>query len=195
MMRCFVAVELEHALRRPLTRLLREQLPRTRDVRWCTEQQLHVTLKFLGEVSDSQLSAVCDAVTAAADFVEPFSLRLTGLGCFPSPRNPRVLWCGVEDQARGCARWVDLADPLFEDLGFPRETRQFHAHITLGRSKSPAGSDVMRRVLEDVPSPATPAMTVEEVVLFESRLAPGGAQYTPRFNARLGRQSARGPAP
>lgn len=195
MMRCFVAVELEPALHRPLTRLLQEQLPRTRDVRWCTEQQLHVTLKFLGEVSDSQLSAVCDAVTAAADFVEPFSLRLTELGCFPSPRNPRVLWCGVEDQASGCARWVDLADPLFEDLGFPRETRKFHAHITLGRSKNAAGSDVMRRVLEDVPSPATPAMTVEEVVLFESRLAPGGAQYTPRFNARLGKRSTGGPAP
>jgi len=195
MMRCFVAVELEPALRRPLTRLLREQLPRTREVRWCTEQQLHVTLKFLGEVSDGQLSAVCDAVTAAADSVEPFSLHLTGLGCFPSPRSPRVLWCGVEDPAGGCARWVDLADPLFEDLGFSRETRKFHPHITLGRSKSPAGSDVMRRVLEEVPAPATPTMTVEEVVLFESRLTPGGAQYTPRFKARLGGQSARGPAP
>jgi 2'-5' RNA ligase len=195
MMRCFVAVELEPALRRPLTRLLREQLPRTREVRWCTEQQLHVTLKFLGEVPDGQLSAVCDAVTAAAEAVEPFSLRLTGLGCFPSPRSPRVLWCGVEDPAGGCARWVDLADPLFEDLGFARETRKFHPHITLGRSKSPAGSDVMRRVLEEVPAPATPAMTVEEVVLFESRLAPGGAQYTPRLKARLGGPSARGPAP
>ena len=186
-MRCFVAVELDPALRRPLVGLLRRQLPRTRDVRWCTEQQLHVTLKFLGEVSDGQLSAVCDVVAAAAEFVQPFSVRLSGLGCFPTVRNPRVLWCGVEDESDGCARWVELADPLFEDLGFPRETRRFHPHITLGRSKSPAGGDVMRRVLEEVSAPATPAMTVEQLVVFESRLAPGGAQYTPRFTARLGK--------
>ncbi len=186
-MRCFVAVELERDLRGPLARLVREQLPRTRDVRWCTEQQLHVTLKFLGEVSDNHLSAVCDAIAAAAEFIEPFPLCLTGLGCFPSPRNPRVLWCGVEDETGGCARWLELADPLFEDLGFPRETRRFHPHITLGRSKNTAGGDVMCRVLDEVTAPATPMMTVEEVVLFESRLAPGGARYTPRFKARLGR--------
>ncbi|MBU0616328.1 MAG: RNA 2',3'-cyclic phosphodiesterase [Planctomycetes bacterium] len=186
-MRCFVAVELDPALRRPLVGLLRRQVPRTRDVRWCTEQQLHVTLKFLGEVSDRQLSAVCDAVAAAAEFVQPFSVCLSGLGCFPTVRNPRVLWCGVEDESDGCARWVELADPLFEDLGFPRETRRFHPHITLGRSKSPAGGDVMRRVLEEVSAPATPAMTVEQIVLFESQLAPGGAQYTPRCTARLGK--------
>ena len=185
-MRCFVAVELEHALRSPLVRLLREQLPRTRDVRWCTEQQLHVTLKFLGEVRDGQLPAVCDAVAQAARRIEPFSLCLAGLGCFPSPRNPRVLWCGVEDAAVSCARWLELADPLFETLGFPRETRAFHAHVTLGRSKGPAGADVMRRVLEKVAPPPPREMTVEEVVLFESRLDPRGARYTPQLRARLG---------
>jgi 2'-5' RNA ligase len=186
-MRCFVAVELDAALRRPLVALLRQQSPRSRDVRWCTERQLHVTLKFLGEVADDRISAVCEAITAAAEFVEPFSLRLSGLGCFPSGRSPRVLWCGVEDESNGCARWVELADPLFEDLGFPRETRSFTPHITLGRSRNPAGGDAMRRVLDEVAAPAAPAMTAREVVLFESRLAPGGAQYTLRFKAPLGR--------
>jgi 2'-5' RNA ligase len=185
-MRCFTAVELDPPLRAPLVRLLRERLPPTRDVRWCTEQQLHVTLKFLGEVQDGQLAAVCNAVAAAAKSVEPFSLALTGLGCFPTARNPRVLWCGVEDEAEGCARWLELADPLFERLGFAREMRQFHPHVTLGRSKGPGGSDVMRRVLEEISVPKTPAMTVEEIVLFESRLTPSGAQYTSRFKARLG---------
>lgn len=186
MMRCFVAVELEEALRRPLVALLDRKLPRSRDVRWCTEQQLHVTLKFLGEIADGRIPAVCEAVAAAAEFVEPFTLNLAGLGCFPSERSPRVLWCGVEDAGEGCARWVELADPLFEELGVPRETRRFHPHVTLGRSRGPAGGDVLRRVLKEVSAPSTPTMTVGEVVLFESRLAPGGAQYTPRLKARLG---------
>jgi len=186
-MRCFVAVELDPELRRPLVRLLREQLPRTREVRWCSEQQLHVTLRFLGDVQDDQVPAVREAMTAAAELVEPFTLSLGGLGCFPSARNPRVLWYGVEDAARGCSRWLELADPLFEELGFPREARAFHPHVTLGRGKSPAGGDVMRRVLEKVAAPTTGEMTVRQVVLFESRLLPSGAQYVPRFAARLGR--------
>jgi 2'-5' RNA ligase len=186
-MRCFVAVELDRALRAPLLDLLRQQLPRTRDVRWCTEQQLHVTLKFLGDVADGQLSAVCDAVEGAARSVAPFALHLSGLGCFPSPRSPRVLWCGVEDPAGGCARWLELADPLFEELGFSREARAFHPHVTLGRSKGPGGGEVMRRVLGQLAVPPTPEMTVGQVVLFESRLSPRGAQYTARLTAPLGR--------
>jgi 2'-5' RNA ligase len=186
-MRSFVAIELDPPLRGPLIRLLRERLPRTRDVRWCTEQQLHLTLKFLGEARDEQLSAVCDALAAAAADIEPFPLRLAGLGCFPAPRNPRVLWCGVEDEAGGCARWLAAADPLLEELGFPRETREFHPHITLGRSKSSAGAGVIRRVLEEATPPPPREMTVGEIVLFESRLSPRGAQYTPRFKARLRR--------
>lgn len=166
--------------------MLREQLPRTRDVRWCTEQQLHLTLKFLGEVRDGQLPAVSAAVAQAAGQVEPFSLRLAALGCFPSPRNPRVLWVGVEDSSAGCARWVELAEPLFEPLGFPRETRAFHAHVTLGRSKGPAGSEVMRRVLDELAAPPPREMTVKEIVLFESRLDPRGARYTPQLRTRLG---------
>lgn len=185
-MRCFVAVELDPALRNPLVRMLREQLPRTRDVRWVTERQLHVTLKFLGDVKDGQLPGICDAIAAATAQVDPFPLHLTGLGCFPSPQNARVLWCGVEDGAAGCATWLKLADPLFEKLGFARETRAFHPHITLGRSKTPGGSGVMRQVLEEATAPPPRAMTVEQVVLFESRLDPRGAQYTPQFSARFG---------
>jgi 2'-5' RNA ligase len=185
-MRTFVAIELDRALREPLVRLLREQLPRTRDVRWCTEQQLHLTLKFLGDVRDEQLAKVYDAVGQATRQVEPFTIRLAPLGCFPTPRSPRVLWCGIEDASRSCARWIELADPLFEALGFPRETRAFHPHITLGRSKNRDGGNVMRSVLDQLAPPPSRVMTVREVIVFESRLDPRGAQYTPHLHAPLG---------
>jgi 2'-5' RNA ligase len=185
-MRCFVAIELDQALRGPLVRMLREKLPRTRDVRWCTEDQLHLTLKFLGDVRDEQIPAVCESIAAAAGEIEPFALCLAGLGCFPSARNPRVFWCGVEDAARGCARWLTVADALFEDLGFPPEQREFHPHVTLGRGKTAAGAGVIRRVLEEVAAPPAREMKVNEVVLFESRLSPQGARYLPQFRARLG---------
>jgi 2'-5' RNA ligase len=176
--RTFIAVELTSELRKPLVALLRA-LPRTREVKWCTEQQLHVTLKFLGEVSDAQIARVCAAAAAASAAITPFRLRVSGLGCFPSPRNPRVLWCGVEDPTGGCQQWVRQADPLFDELGFKPEGRAFTPHITLGRSRSAAGSAVMREVMEAAEPPCTPEMLVDHVVVFESRLLPGGAQYYP----------------
>jgi len=179
-------MEISATARHALARLLREELPRTRDVRWCTVQQLHVTLKFLGELSERQLPGVCEALESAAAFVKPFEIRIADLGVFPSSRNPRVFWCGVDDPSQGCARWLDLADPLLAEHGFPRENRAFHPHVTLGRAKNPAGRKLLKRLLEHVPPPATPPFTVEEVVLFESRLAPTGAVYTPLFKAPLG---------
>jgi 2'-5' RNA ligase len=185
-MRCFVAVELDPALLNPLARLLREQLPRTRDVRWCTEQQLHVTLKFLGEVADGQVPKVCEAVATATAQIQPFTIRLAGLGCFPSPANARVCWCGIEDESGGCQRWLELADPLLAELGFQRESRAYHPHVTLGRSKGRGGSMVIREVLERVPAPPPNEMRVDQVVLLESRLSPSGARYYPVSRARLG---------
>ena len=80
-MRCFIAVDLAPELKRPLINLLRG-LPRSRDVRWCTENQLHITLKFLGEVDEAQIPNICDAITAAAAEIAPVSDPLGRLGLF-----------------------------------------------------------------------------------------------------------------
>ena len=186
MMRCFVAVDLELPTRTPLASLVREKLPRHRDVRWCTDRQLHITLKFLGEVSDKQITAVCNAVKEASHSVEPFKIRVSGLGAFPETRNPRVFWAGVEDPEEGCARWVAAADPLFAELGFPPEDRAYHPHITLGRVKGTDGGRLVQRLLSELTPPSPPAMTIKEIVLFESRLTPTGAIYTARYRAKLG---------
>ncbi len=186
-MRTFIAVELEPAVQRPLLKLLRN-LPRLTDVRWVTEHQLHVTLKFLGDVADSQISRVCDIVRRTSAQIEPFPLRVHGLGCFPGPRNPRVLWSGIEDETGSCARWVQLADPLFEEMNFKPETRGFTPHLTLGRSRSTTGSNGLQRVLAEATPPDSPEMLVQEVVVFESRLLPGGAQYHALARLPLGGQ-------
>jgi len=184
-MRSFVAIELSPALREPLVRLL-AKLPRSRDVRWCTPEQLHVTLRFLGEVDEVRLPQVCRIVSEVSAGLGAFEMQLSGLGCFPSQRQPRVLWCGIEDRSRGCARWVEAADPRFEQLGFERETRAFTPHVTLGRSKSAAGSAVLRSVLAQAVKLPPVAMTARSVVLFESRLLPQGAQYRAVHQAWLG---------
>ena len=185
-MRTFIAVELDAALREPLVKLLRKGLPKDRDVRWCAENQLHVTLKFLGEIDDDRLAKVCEVVRNVSTQIDPFTISLGPLGCFPNPRSARVLWCGIEDAAAGCRRWVELADPLLEELGIERETRAFTPHITLGRSKASGGARVMERVLETIAPPVAGEMQVAQVVIFESRLRPTGAEYFPLFTTPLG---------
>jgi 2'-5' RNA ligase len=183
--RTFIAIELDPAVRRPLVQLLRG-LPRDREVRWCSEAQLHVTLKFLGEVPEERIEDVCEAVAAAARQVPPFAIRVSGLGGFPGRRSPRVLWCGVEDASGSTRRWVELADPLLAALGYPREERAYTPHITLGRARSPGGGRIFERVLESTPAPDTPQMQVAHVIVFESRLSPQGAQYRPVRKIALG---------
>ena len=185
-MRCFTAIVLPEATRRMLARLGGASVRQSKAVRWSTPDKLHITLKFLGQVADAQLPAVCDAVRAASSDIAPFSVRLAGLGCFPAPRNPRVLWCGIEDPAEGCARWVAAAEPLLADLGFKPEARAYTPHITLARSKSGEGNSILRRVLQDTAAPRTEELKVRQVVLFESRLDSSGACYMPMATTRLG---------
>jgi 2'-5' RNA ligase len=184
-MRTFIAIELAPDLKRPLVRMLRD-LPRADGVRWVTDQQLHLTLKFLGEVGDTVIGKVCEAAAKASAAVDPFEIRVAGLGVFPAPRNPRVLWCGIEDADRGCQRWVQAVDPLLADLGFKPETRAFAPHVTLGRSRSTAGAGALRDVLDNTPPPDTPTMRVKRVVVFESQLRPSGAVYNALATVALG---------
>lgn len=191
-MRCFVAVELDPALREAIATRLVARLSRHPGVRWCTQPQLHVTLKFLGETPEQLLPPLCRIIADAAATIEPFQLVVRGLGAFPSPRSPRVLWIAVDDPSAGCARWLAAADPLLAALGFQPETRPFHPHVTLGRSRSPAAARILRDILRDpaaaVGGAELPAgrVRVEQVVLFESRLERGGAQYRPLYSAALG---------
>lgn len=185
-MRTFIAIELSPEVKRPLVRLLRDGLPRAKDVRWVTEQQLHLTLKFLGDISDDQLARVCQVAQEASRTVVPFSLQIHGLGVFPAPRNPRVLWCGVNDPESGCRRWVEAADPLLTELNIKPETRAYTPHITLGRSRSTIGANALRDVLESTELPTTDEMLVEQITVFESQLRPGGAVYKPLATIPLG---------
>ncbi len=189
-MRCFVAVELDAAARRVLGAWLRRQ-PRPRGLAWCRPEQLHITLKFLGEIAETQVAGIAAALAEAARRAAPFSLRLAALGAFPSHGRPRVLCCGVADAGGACAALAARVDAAFEALGFAPEARPFAAHVTLARARGPDGEAALRDLLaaesraESNPFAGAEPFAVPRVVLFESRLAPGGAQYVAAATATL----------
>lgn len=184
-MRAFIAIELPDDLRSRVAAYV-GTLPRRGDIRWCAPQQLHLTLKFLGELPDAQVDQTCAAMRTAAESVAPFDLSIGGLGAFPAKQSPRVAWLGVNDLADGCGQWLRAAEPALEQLGFPPEPRAFHPHITLGRARPPGGVAALRTVLGSAEPPPSGAFRVEEVVLFESRLSPRGATYHAVARATLG---------
>lgn len=206
-MRCFVAIEITDAIRRALAKSTRALS--SRDVRIGSAEQLHVTLKFLGELDEARLPRVCDIVRAAAARTAPFDIEIGGLGCFP-PRAPRVLWVGVTDRGE-CNRWVQGVAGPFAELGFAPETRAFTPHITLGRSRNRAGGVLIREIVSrqsaPLSGPVSPrqsgqgsspsavgalaagltrmSMRVEAITLFESRLQSDGATHHPLMVASL----------
>ncbi|MBN1426712.1 RNA 2',3'-cyclic phosphodiesterase [Candidatus Fermentibacteria bacterium] len=180
--RVFVAVEPPLAAREELVHAISAARGQWSGIRWETVSKLHVTLRFLGEISEEDTARVCEAVARAAVRHEPFAARLEGVGCYPSSRNPRVVWVGVtvgSEDLRLVQRTVE--DELDAD-GFGRDDRPFTAHLTVGRIKGMLrGPRIEGMAVPVIDFP------VARLVLKQSTLAPGGSLYTDRGSYPLGK--------
>jgi RNA 2',3'-cyclic 3'-phosphodiesterase len=179
MIRAFLAIDLPASLRPILFRAQEELKKSGADVKWVPVGNIHITLKFFGNITEAQVADLSEAVTALAAGQKPLSLTVKAAGAFPSPKSPRVVWLGVGgdlDLIRNFHRRLDAA---FATLGFPPEGRPFAPHLTLGRVKSPSGRAALTRCLVQLPPPDAAPFQVNEVVLFRSNLSPQGATYLP----------------
>lgn len=183
-MRLFVAVELPDELKQALVGL-RADIP---GAHWVPAEQIHLTLAFPGEVDQMTSERL---ISELARIRSPlFQLRLSGTGCFPDRRRPRVLWIGVEPQPL----LMDLATQVQAAVlfcGIPQEERPFSAHITLARLKLPASREC-GAFLDRYPNLKLMSFLVREFILFESRLTRQGAIHTPIKNFLLAAPTANG---
>lgn len=175
--RCFVAVELPEALKKALESLrTRMDLPQF-DVRWVQPANLHLTLRFLGEIPEEKLPLVEEASARAAGISSPFSIKIQGLGAFPKPEAARVVWVGVDPEAP----LIELEKKLSRELSalkWPPPDKPFRPHLTLGRVKSSRGLGELRRLLERNREEKIGEMVVEEIRLIRSQLQRSGPIYT-----------------
>jgi len=174
-MRAFIAIDLPE----PIRAALRQQQAAFRaicpDGRWTRPEGIHLTLKFLGEISDQQVTQVTEALQELGP-VAPFSVEVKGFGVFPDARRPRVFWTGVvaPPNLAGLAEQVERA---LEKLGFAPEDRAFTPHLTLARFKVPRPQPALQSHLERLGAPSLGRFEVSEFFLFESKLSPQGAEY------------------
>jgi 2'-5' RNA ligase len=182
--RAFIAIDLDREIKTALQALIRDLEAARADIRWVSAGGMHLTLKFLGPIDESQALRVREILTAVAGRHAPFPLRLEGTGAFPGERSPRVLWAGFAAEPRLLALQDEIEGAL-EAEGFEREKRGFTPHLTLGRVKGPDRVAKAMLQLDAHRGETFGAMTVRQVALFESLLQPQGAEYRIVFEAGL----------
>lgn len=151
------------------------------DLRFVRPENIHLTLRFLGDVDPSAVNAIAAALTEAAAETAPLSLTARGIGAFPTVRKSRVVWAGLAGDTADLIAFQGRVAAALEPRGFPGERRRFSAHLTLARARDRRPVDPERLVaaMESLNALASPPFSAGELVLFQSDLRPGGAVYTP----------------
>lgn len=187
-LRLFIAVELDVPLRAALKHAqlqLQDEIKRTKvanqAVRWVSPQNIHLTLKFLGNSKPTHVPALHDALKRIAQDTAPFVLRARGVGCFPNPRHPNNVWVGLEGDVPRAALLARQIDDACAALGFALDERGFTPHLTLGRVKRDAGSAqraALGELVTNLASDTYGEIHAHSVALISSVLRPDGPVYT-----------------
>jgi 2'-5' RNA ligase len=185
--RLFIAIDISEEARVAASAYinrLKNEWPDCR-ISWIKPENLHLTLKFLGDVEERRIIEIADAVRKATAGALNFQLEVSGTAVFPSARKPKVLWLGFKEESGNLERLTERLEEKCEEIGFPIDERKFSPHLTIGRVRDPrsarllAGSHV-KNEFDSV------RFNVNQVVLYESKLDPNGSIYTPLSSAPLG---------
>ena len=176
--RCFVALNLPSELKGHLAELERQLKEARADVSWVKPENVHLTLKFLGGVEEARLPSVKQAIQEGLAGQGPLDLFLSGLGVFPNPRSPRVIWVGIEGERERLAQLQARLDQALGRLGFSREARPFSPHFTLGRMRSRQGASSLMDLLGRLGGGELGNLKTQSIELMRSQLHPAGAIYT-----------------
>lgn len=183
--RAFIAIELPETVRQELASIssdLDRKAPE-KSVRWVRPENIHLTLKFLGETKLDVLDLITSGMDRVCEGSPPFDLTLDKLGCFPNPRRPRIVWVGVDGDLNLLQFLQKSIDQMLNPIGWELDKRTFHPHLTVGRVKNSlqvAGSQLpWGSQVESVTFP------VDSLILYESFLKASGAVYSIRHISKL----------
>ena len=184
-LRTFIAVDIGKAIRDRVV-ALQETLSRTgTEVKWVEPENLHVTLLFLGEVDDREISRVCQIIGAETQKHPAFSMSVETAGCFPNARRPRVVWVGIGEGTQPLCTLHDALEGPLQELGYRREERRYTPHITLGRVKRDGPTEKLAAALTKQAGWCGGEITVRELLIMSSELTPKGPVYTVLSRAKL----------
>src|SRR5712692_2457821 len=178
MLRAFIAIKLSEALKGQIGELQAELKRRASGLAglgWVRPEGIHLTLRFLGDIAEERVEALGVMLRDVAAGVQPFALEARGIGAFPNPRAPRVIWLGLQGKPESMAslrRMQARVEAGVAGLGFSREPREFTAHLTLARVRDRKSGAALAKVLEANQDRAVGAFVATSVGLIKSELRP-----------------------
>lgn len=184
--RIFIAIDISEEARKRANFYLENLRKYFGDFRvgWERAEKFHLTLKFIGDVDENQLSKVIESVEKAATKFERFKICLTEPGVFPKAKNARVLWIGVKDEENNLAKIFENLEIELNKIGFQNETKRFHPHLTIARLREPEKSrSLVEKHLNE--SFIEVEFEVSEITIYESQLLPTGSKYRKIKSIRL----------
>ncbi|MCD7781137.1 MAG: RNA 2',3'-cyclic phosphodiesterase [Methanosphaera sp.] len=176
-MRVFLAIDIENYLKNDI--LETQEILKSTDsarIKLVEEDNIHLTMKFFGDVTDTKLEEIMDTIDYVKDEYDPYNMKLSRVGAFPNIKRPRVIWIGCHDKEKMTSDLMQNLDFNFEKIGFDLE-RSYTPHITIGRVKQTYDDNRLRELLKDIESTYYGDMEVHKLTLKSSELTPNGPIY------------------
>ncbi|MFP3869496.1 MAG: RNA 2',3'-cyclic phosphodiesterase [Syntrophobacteria bacterium] len=186
MIRTFIAIDLPEETRQGLAQIQSHFKQTNTGVRWVHPASIHLTLKFLGNIDPVQVEPIVAAAGREVHNEPCLSLCADGLGVFPHERKPRIIWVGLRGETERLGRIQARIEDALVPLGFAREQRPFHPHLTLGRLKDSRRRQALINAMATAKLPEFNPFDVVEIILYKSDLTPTGAIYTKLHRMPLG---------
>ncbi len=179
-MRSFIAINLPDQIKNSLTTIQDDLRKSGADVSWVARNNIHLTLRFLGDINDTQSKAITQILNEIAAQTRVFTMDLSGIGAFPSVISPRVIWIGIAADNQEIKKIAQLLEPRIQTVGIAAEKKEFNAHITLGRVRSDLNRVHLTNAIKELqacPEAAKQAVAITTITLIQSTLTPRGPIY------------------
>lgn len=177
-MRAFIAINITQEIENTIGTIQEKLNASHADVKWVETNNIHITLKFLGEIDDAQCNKLKQLLSVIANQYKPFKIEISGIDSFPERGNPRVIWADCKGEINILKALANSISKCAEEVGVPKETREFLAHLTIGRVKSNKNIPALRKVMEEVNNKLIGAQLIKDFILYKSELRSSGPIYT-----------------
>ena len=175
--RTFIALGISNDIRNQITNIQKHLMNKGAELKWIKNENIHLTLRFLGEIDDKYHDKIFEAMNKVAEDARSVNLSLTGLGMFPDENHPTVIWVGIGGDVEELRQMSEKCDYYLDDGGFEIKKRHFRPHITIGRIKKLTNKKLFISEINDMQIDHT-SFKIDKLNIVKSDLKPTGAEYT-----------------
>lgn len=187
-LRCFIAIDITEQIRRDLGEIIDRLKKHDTDVKWVPSENIHLTLKFLGNTPEKLLPKIREELFNVVLYYKPFYITIYTTGVFPNRKYPRVIWIGVKDSEILRRLYVDIENAMVS-LGFKKENKKYSPHLTIGRMRSQKGIMNLIHVLDTFKDKDFGNINIKQIKLMKSELKPQGAIYSCLYEIPFGKNT------